>query len=93
MWDTITGSCLRCFIGHTEAVTKAAFFNEKVIISVSEDQTLKFWHMDTGECHETKSSGKKVDNTAWINDVKILKDGCVATVGVSGKVHVWKGFA
>ena len=91
LWNIQEGICLKTFVGHTEPVTKVVYFNEDVLCSISEDQRLKFWHVDERYCRKTLY--KQVsDITAWINDIWILRDGSIVTVGKDACVNFWEGF-
>ena len=44
VWDSATGRELRCYEGHTSAVTRVAFFPDgKRLVSASRDGTARIW--------------------------------------------------
>ncbi len=54
MWEFKTGKCLQTLEGHENWVYSVAFsFDEKSIISGSEDKTVKVWESKTGKCLQT----------------------------------------
>src|SRR5208283_5731880 len=55
IWDAVNGGAsLRNFHGHMEEVTGVAFHpSGQQVASVSADQTVRLWNLDTVEHHQT----------------------------------------
>lgn len=54
LWDVSTGASLKTFQGHYKAVRSVAFSpNAPMLVSSSEDETIKLWDIKTGECLKT----------------------------------------
>jgi len=72
--------------GHTEPVSKALITaNGKIIVSTSEDQTLRVWDAETGDCLKIVSMKTQSIVTARMtgNDLLIILRG-------SEKIGIWK---
>ena len=53
-FDSIKGTCLRVYCGHSGPVRACCYSNdEKSIISASSDRTIKEWEVTTGRCIKT----------------------------------------
>jgi WD40 repeat protein len=49
-----TGECLRTFYGHSDFVNSVSFsYDNKYVISGSNDGYIKMWKVSTGECLKT----------------------------------------
>ena len=45
LWDTATGEIVAAFIGHTGAVRKVQFLNDRYILTCSDDKTARIWEL------------------------------------------------
>jgi WD40 repeat protein len=53
-WDADTGDLLHTIVGHLASVNDCAFSSDgKLIVSASDDQTLKVWNAINGDCLTT----------------------------------------
>lgn len=83
VWEVETGICLRSLPGHTNLVASVAFtpqtdaaalsktnFNEPLLVTASDDQTLKLWNIRTGECVRSLWG-----HQSWVQSVSFSPDG------------------
>lgn len=67
----ITGECLRIFQEHTHRVWLVAFSADgQTLVSSSNDQTVRLWHVHTGKCLKTLSAYSN-----WVSSVAFSPDG------------------
>jgi len=65
LWDAATGQEVRTFSGHTETINSVAFSPDgKLVLSGSNDNTLRLWDAETGQEIRTFSG-----NSNWVNSV------------------------
>ena len=62
-WDAQTGSALGAFVGHTAAIKSATFLDERTLVSVSDDQTLRVWDSSPGWILERTIGSAEDSNT------------------------------
>ncbi|EXL92615.1 hypothetical protein FOIG_14355 [Fusarium odoratissimum NRRL 54006] len=79
-------SCLQVLEGHKELVNAVAFSpDSKLLISTSNDRSIRAWHWDTGECiHEFKDQQNPICSSAMSPDGRT-----VATASNSGVICIW----
>ncbi|QKD62608.2 uncharacterized protein FOBCDRAFT_254524 [Fusarium oxysporum Fo47] len=79
-------SCLQVLEGHKELVNAVAFSpDSKLLISTSNDRSIRAWHWDTGECiHEFKDQQNPICSSAMSPDGRT-----VATASNSGIICIW----
>ena len=54
LWNISNGTCFRILSGHTDGVWAVAFnSNGQMLASISKDETLRIWDVNTGECIKT----------------------------------------
>jgi small GTP-binding protein len=71
VWNLQTGKCQATWEGHTETVTGIAITpNGKLVVSGSDDETLKVWILQTGHCLATLEGHK-----GHVHGVVITPDG------------------
>lgn len=77
LWDGRTGNLLRRLRGHTRVVQDLAFTSDgRMILSGSQDKTLRLWNIETGE------EVRRFDgHTAFVFAVAISPDGRLAASG------------
>eukprot|EP00941_MAST-03F_sp_MAST-3F-sp1_P004758 g4758.t1 len=64
--------CLRILRGHERAITSLAFSpNGRMLLSASQDKTIRCWLIGTGECTEIISG----QHSAWVTSVSFSSDG------------------
>lgn len=85
VWDA-TG-IQKLFVGlHDNWVTGVVFRPDgQEIISCSEDETIKTWNAQTGECLKTFTG-----HTGWIMGIDLSRDGCLlVSASIDHTVKVW----
>ena len=96
IWDYQNKSCVQTLEGHTQNVTVVAFHPElPIILTGSEDGTVKIWHSSTYRLETTLNYGlERVWSIAHLrgsNDVAIGYDEgsvMIKVGGVSYRVHI-----
>ena len=53
IWSVESGALLHTMYGHESAIWDVAFRSDSELVSASQEGTLKFWNLDTGECTAT----------------------------------------
>jgi WD40 repeat protein len=88
LWQAATGQEIRQFVGHTDAIMKAAFSPDgKQIVTASHDGTLGVWDAATGQLlRHFISDALGNEDVAWSPDGKLL-----ASVGDSAVAKLWDG--
>lgn len=85
MWDIFTGQLIRLLpTEHTSHITKIALFSAGMLISSSNDGTLKFWDFKAGGCIHTLDGPKVPISTFAITD-----DNAVLSIGQDKHIYVW----
>lgn len=98
LWNASTGEFLRTLQGHANTVSSIAFAPQQVdaseiansrcgdrLASASDDQTVKLWDVQTGECLKTF-----VGHTDWIQSVHFSPDGQMLATGSRDQtVKIW----
>ncbi|NJO59424.1 MAG: hypothetical protein HC836_14305 [Richelia sp. RM2_1_2] len=73
--------------GHDSSVNSVAFeLNGQTLISGSDDSTIKFWDIKTGECLKTLKSDRPYENMN-ITGIKGLTDAEISTLKALGAVE------
>jgi len=99
LWDATTGECLKTLAGHKSTVSSIAFALQQdgeepdiadprygdYLASGSDDQTVKLWDIQTGECLKTF-----LGHTDWIQSVHFSPDGQhLATGSRDQTLKIW----
>ncbi|NJR50298.1 MAG: Fis family transcriptional regulator [Leptolyngbyaceae cyanobacterium CSU_1_3] len=85
LWDGDKGVCVKTLKGHTSQVYSVAFSpNGETLASSSEDQTVKLWNIQTGECDTLTGHQKKVHSVRFSPTGKIL-----ASSGEDRTIKLW----
>lgn len=71
-------------VGHTNRITSVAAMPNGCCLSGSDDNTLRVWDVDTGECLQTL-----VQQTDWINCIAILTNGRCISESRNHTLYVW----
>ena len=83
--DVITGMRKSVFAGHTNDVCSLAFSQDgTLLVSGSEDQTVKLWDIQTGGFIKTLSCTEKIYSVAISPDSATIVSGCY-----DGTVYMW----
>lgn len=82
VWDRLSGKIIE-FREHTETVNSIAL-QDNLLITGSNDRTLRIWNRFTGKCLKTISN-----HTSWIDSVAIEGDTIVA-VSCDKRVSIYK---
>ena len=72
--------------GHSKYVKKLLLFKKGVLCSASNDGTIKFWDVKTGNIIHTLN-----DHKGFVLDIILLKNGMLASVGKDKTIRLWKG--
>lgn len=83
MWDLVEGRCLYTLEGHDGDVT-AVDFNGTLIVSGSEDCSVRVWNTDTKSCQHIFSG--HVDR---VSCVSFYKDNFVVSGSPDGTLKLW----
>jgi len=82
------GPLVRTLTGHTGGINAVALAktadNRDIIISGSEDKTVKVWDLESGQCLYTLTG-----HTSAINAVAVTPDGRRAISGTGHKIKIW----
>jgi WD40 repeat protein len=85
MWDIFTGQLIRLMPAeHTSHVTGLALFSAGIIVSSSNDETIKFWDYKAGGCIHTLEGTKTPISTFLVTD-----DNAILSVGQDKHIYVW----
>jgi len=82
-WDE-TGTVLQTFSGHSNEIRRLIELKSDVVVSGSNDKTLKMWKLSTGECLRTLSF-----HNGWVNGLEKMKDGVFVSGSTDRKIVVW----
>ncbi len=90
LWDPESGRLLHALKGHNDIVWCMAFSSDgKLMVSSSDDKTIRFWDVATGEQVRQITHNKGIGNIAWSPDGKLL-----ASIDnekeFSGRVTTWR---
>jgi WD40 repeat protein len=93
IWD-ITGSdpCLiETFVGHTEGVTSLAFSSPSLLISSSDDKSVKFWQINPLSAEPVANNSKSIPPTLIpIRSISLQTgDGIAISSDSDGVVKIW----
>jgi WD40 repeat protein len=84
-WDPATGRTLATFTGHTDTMTCCAFSPDgKVILSGSQDNTVRVWDSRTGECLMVLSG-----HSLSVEYCAILRTNSVVSHGSENVLKFW----
>ncbi len=98
LWDPESGRLLHTLKGHNDIVWSIAFSSDsKTMVSGSDDQTIRFWDVATGQQARQITHNKGVGKIAWSPDGKLLasidltKDASQggAVWRPDSRVHLW----
>ena len=93
IWDiTDSDPCLvETFTGHTKDITSLAFSSPSLLISASDDKSVKFWQIDTSSEDPTESDPPPTPlPSASIKSVTLqAKDGIAISSDSDGVVKTW----
>ncbi len=68
MWDIFSGQLIRNLIGgHNSHITRLAIFSSGILLSSSNDNTLKFWDYKANVCIHTLEGQKTPISTFLIS--------------------------
>ena len=70
--------------GHTDYVNKLLLFSPEILYSGSDDSTIRFWNVETGQLIHTLKGHK-----GPVKDIILLKDNTLASVGADEKIRLW----
>ena len=86
MLDMVTGSQIAILSGHTDEVNTVAFSSDgRLLVSGSDDQSVKLWDVQTGGTIQTFS-----DHTGLVFSVSISVDGATIVSGAfDDTIRVW----
>jgi len=85
-WDG-TGKRLHTFIGHSKGVNRVIELKRDVIVSASNDSTVKIWRVSTGECLKTLTI-----HSSSVYGLEKVKNGMFVSGSQSpGLMVVWDG--
>lgn len=87
IWSLTSGTCLKVFEGHNNAVLKTLFINSGTqIISADTNGLIKVWMIKTNSCLQTFDEHKE---RVW--GIAIRKDGKeMITGGEDSRIVIWK---
>ncbi len=71
-------------IGHTNIITHLEVLSEKLLVSSSDDTTIKIWNTETGEMIRNL-----VGHTQIVNHLKLLPNGDLASAADDSLVKIW----
>jgi WD40 repeat protein len=94
VWDPATGEYQRDLDGHTRLVVGAAALaladGRRIVATVAEDDTVRFWDADTGACLHTLPVGvADSGSTLWCLALRALDDGTVLLAVAGGAGRAW----
>ena len=93
VWDIISSDpCLiETFVGHTEAITSLAFSSPSLLISTSDDKTVKFWQINPLSTDPVTSDPKPIPPTSVpIKSITLqTEDGIAISSDSDGVVKTW----
>jgi len=87
VWDVQTGDSFSISSDHTRTITSLAFCSHgKTLASSSEDGSIKFWDVRTGECIRTLKSNRPYEGMN-ITGVKGLTEAEKSTLKTLGAIE------
>lgn len=88
VWNANTGELLKSFEGHTKHIWSVAFTpNGQTLISGSEDNTIRFWKMTSGECLAILTNPQPYKDMNVLN-IKGLSQAQIKTLKSLGAVEL-----
>ena len=82
-WD-VDGRVLQTFSGHSKTINRVIELNKDVIVSASDDTTVKMWKVSTGECLRTLTL-----HSNSVIGLEKVSDGVFASGYWGGGIVVW----
>jgi WD40 repeat protein len=85
--DATTGKAGATIPAHSSTINRLAFSSDgKLLVSVSDDRTVKVW-----DCESNENLWQKVSHEGFVECVAISPDGLsIATAGVDGSLRLWR---
>jgi len=84
LWDTTTGKLAHALTGHTKRVSKIRFLPDGRLVSLSDDNTVRFWDVKAGK--ELSKMGRSSPR-----DIAVSEDGKrIAIADGWGNVEIWE---
>jgi WD40 repeat protein len=85
LWDIPTGRLLRELKGHEDTVNSIAVAPDGIVLTASDDQTIRLWDTATGECLQVLNPGEE----DYVTSVAFDSEGNVLSALLSGKICTW----
>ena len=87
----MTGTCVRTLTGHDNWVRALVFHpNGKLLLSASDDKTVRIWELATGRCSKTiEAHAHFVTCMSWGRTTIAgpVQNGATGTIGQDGQAH------
>jgi len=81
-WD-VTGTVLQTFSGHSHYINRVVELMRDLIVSASDDFTIRMWKVSTGECL------RRLTHTYWVRGLEKVRDRMFVSGSGDGKIVVW----
>ena len=82
-WD-IKGRVLQTFLRHSDYINRVIELNRDIVVSASDDKTVKMWKVATGECLRTLTLHSDI-----VRGLAKLSDSLFASGSFDGRIVVW----